>query len=80
MTRLNPKFIILFLIQCNQCSIGSTLVNSELEKSDKAKMKFITLFLLQCNQCLIGSTLVDSELEKSDKVKTEVHNLVSSSM
>ena len=40
-TRLKLKFITLFLLQCNQCSIGSTLVDSELEKSDKAKTEVL---------------------------------------
>ena len=36
MTRLK-QFDILFLLQHHRCSIGSTLVDNELEKSDKAE-------------------------------------------
>jgi len=60
-TRLKLKFQTLFLLQCNQRSIGLTLIDSDLEKSDKVKTKFYTLFLLQCNQCSIGSTLINSD-------------------
>jgi len=35
-TRLK-QFDALFLLQYYRCSIGSTLVDNELEKSDKAK-------------------------------------------
>jgi len=35
-TRLK-QFDTLFLFQCHRCLIGSTLVDNELEKSDKAK-------------------------------------------
>ena len=69
----------MFLLEYNRCSIGMTLVDSELEKSEKAKTE-VTLFLFHCNQCSIGSTLVDSELEKIDKAKTEVSNLVTYSI
>jgi len=48
MTRLK-QLDPLFLFQCRWCSIGSTLVDNELEKSDKAKTKVHNLdsFLMQ---------------------------------
>ena len=41
-TRLK-QFDTLFLLQCHRCSIGLTLVDHELEKSDKAKTKVYNL-------------------------------------
>ena len=38
MTRVK-QFDTLFLLQCHRCSINSTLVDNELEKSDKAKIE-----------------------------------------